>query len=233
MTNGTDQPTPEDLASELEELETNAGNAETGATEPEPETAPAPEPAPEAPADPGGDPQAVIEPEADKTIAQPVRTEAADTSAADKKAADSTRRRKAIADNPNPELFDDEEDARKAGIYDKLAAVQAELEEHLDAVESCKATARDLMAELYPHAQESDKLVDSVKGHIAAQKRIRKSRASSPARIAEILKAAGRSPIDQAFQVQRARGMGRPTRSQATPAADDQGGGSDANAGSE
>ncbi|MCK5317141.1 MAG: hypothetical protein KAJ55_04470 [Anaerolineales bacterium] len=217
MTNGTDQPTPEDLASELDELETNAGNAETGSSEPE--TAPASEPAPEAPADPAPD----------RTIAPPLNT-----AQADKKAADTTRRTRAIADSPAPDTTaSDAEEKRKAAIYEKLDAVQGDLLEAQAAVETCKGRARDLMAELYPHAQESDKLVDSVRGHIAAQKKLRASRASNPARIAEILKAAGRSPIDQAFHVQRARGMGRPTRSQAKPAADGQGDGSDANAGSE
>jgi len=217
MTNGTDQPTPDELASELEELETAAGNADTGSTEPE--TAPASEPAPEAPADPAPA----------QTIAPPLNT-----AQADKKAADTTRRKETIAASPTPDTsVEDAEDKRKAGIYEKLETVQGELVEALAAVDDCKARARELMAELYPHAQESDKLVDAVRGHIKAQKRIRASRATNPARIAEILKAAGRSPIDNAFHVQRARGMGRPTRSQAKPAADDSGGGSDANAGSE
>ncbi len=219
MTNGTDQPTPDELASELEELETAAGNAETGATDTE--TAPASEPAPEAPADP--------EPTPDRTIAPPLNT-----AQADKKAADTTRRKETIAASPTPDTsVEDAEDKRKAGIYEKLETVQGELVEALAAVDACRDRASELMAELYPHSAESDKLVDAVRGHIAAQKRIRASRATNPARIAEILKAAGRSPIDNAFHVQRARGMGRPTRSQAKPAADNSGGGSDANAGSE
>jgi len=218
-------PTTEELANELAATETES-----------PETAPDPAPAePEAPADtpadsdPPADPPADPEPEPEKTIAPPVRSAAQ----ADKKAADGSRRKKLIADSATPDLpVDEDEEKRKAGIYDELEKVQADLEEALAAVESCKGRARDLMAELYPHTTGSDKLVDAVRGHIKAQKKIRANRASSPARIAEILKAAGRSPIDQAFSVQRARGMARPTRSQAKPA-DDQGGGSDANAGSE
>ena len=234
-----EQPTTEELAKELEATETES-----------PETAPdsAPDPAePEAPAEPpdapdppapdpepdppGGDGEA----EPEKTIAPPVRS-AAQTSA-DKKKADGTRRKTAIADAATPELpVDEAEEKRKSDIYDGLEEVQAELEEAQAVVESCKARARDLMAELYPHTVGSDKLVDAVRGHIAAQKVIRKNRASNPARIAEILKAAGRSPIDQAFAVQRARGMARPTRGQPAPAAaatGDQGDGSNANAGSE
>ncbi len=239
MTNGTeDTPTTDELAKEL---------AATEGTD-SPETAPDPAAAdtaqPEAPAaqadppapDPEPDPPAG-DAEPDKTIAPPVKTQAPDTSQADKKAADTTRRKATIAAAPDlkPLPGEEEEEKRKAGIYDELETCQAELNEALAAVESCKGRARDLMAELYPHTGESDKLVDAVRGHIKAQKRIRLNRASSPARIAEILKAAGRSPIDQAFHVQRARGMGRPTRSQAKPATDagKTGGGSDANAGSE
>lgn len=217
-------PTTEELANELAATETES-----------PETAPVtdPDPAdPEAPAETPADPDPPApdpEPEPEKTIAPPVKSAAQ----ADKKAADGARRKKVIADSATPDLpVDEDEEKRKAGIYDELEKVQADLEEALAAVEACKGRARDLMAELYPHTTGSDKLVDAVRGHIKAQKNIRANRASNPARIAEILKAAGRSPIDQAFSVQRARGMARPTRSQAKPA-DDQGGGSDANAGSE
>lgn len=226
MTNGTnDTPTTDELAKEL---------AATEGTD-SPETAPDPAPVePEAPAaqadppapDPEPDPPAG---DTEKTIAPPLNT-----AQADKKAADTTRRKETIAASPTPDTsVEDAEDKRKAGIYEKLETVQGELVEALAAVDDCRDRASELMAELYPHSAESDKLVDAVRGHIKAQKKIRASRATNPARIAEILKAAGRSPIDNAFHVQRARGMGRPTRSQAKPAADNSGGGSDANAGSE
>jgi len=234
-----DNPTTEELAKEL------------AATEPETETLEAapvtdPDPAdPAAPADtpgvtdfsaadpdpPGGD----AEPE--KTIAQPVKAKAATSTAqADKKAADGSRRKKVIADSAVKDVPVDEAEAKRKGdIYDALEDVQKELEEALAAVENCKGRARELMAKLYPHTTGSDKLVVAVRGYVASQKKIRANRASSPARIAEILKAAGRSPIDQAFQVQRARGMSRPTRTPAAkaPATGDQGDGSNANAGSE
>jgi hypothetical protein len=215
MTNGTETPTTDELAKEL------AATEGTDSPETAPDPAPAEAPAPDAPAEPAAETPAPATPaaEPDKTIAPPVNG-----AQADKKAADTTRRKKAVADAPAVDTNDqDEEDARKAKIYDQLEAVQAEVDEHLDAVKSCKAQARDLMAELYPHSLQSDTLVDAVRGHIAAQKKIRASRASNPARIAEILKAAGRSPIDQAFHVQRARGARRPTRSPPKPAGGDSG----------
>lgn len=226
-----EQPTTEELAKELAATEPEASEtAPDSAPEETPEAeAPADTPAPDPPAP---DPEADPEPEPDKTIAPPVKSAAQ----ADKKKADGARRKKVIADSAIADLpVDEEEEKRKAGIYDELEAVQAELEEALAAVESCKGRARDLMAELYPHTTGSDKLVVAVRGYVASQKKIRANRASSPARIAEILKAAGRSPIDQAFQVQRARGMSRPTRTPAPAPAKtgDQGDGSNANAGSE
>jgi hypothetical protein len=222
MSDPNDTPSTEELANEL---------AATEGTD-SPETAPDPAPVePEAPAaqadPPAPDPEP--DPAPAKTIAPPLNT-----AQADKKAADTTRRKKVIADTETPELpLDEAEEKRKAGIRAAIEEVQEALTEALALAETCRADLRELMADLYPHMVDSDKLVDSVRGHIAAQKKIRANRASNPARIAEILKAAGRSPIDQAFHVQRARGMGRPTRSQAKPAADNSGGGSDANAGSE
>lgn len=223
-----EQPTTEELANELAATETET-------PETAPDSAPEETPASDAPAEtPAPDPPEP-DPEPDKTIAPPVKAKASSSAQADKKAADGSRRKKVIADSAIADLpVDEEEEKRKAGIYDELEAVQAELEEALAAVESCKGRARDLMAELYPHTTGSDKLVVAVRGYVASQKKIRANRASSPARIAEILKAAGRSPIDQAFQVQRARGMSRPTRNPAPkPATGDQGDGSNANAGSE
>lgn len=212
MNDTNDTPTTEELATEL------------AATETAPDPAPA---EPEAPAEPAVDQApAAVDPEPDPPAAEPAKTIAPPLNGAqaDKKTADATRRKTAIAAAPTPDMtVQDEAEARKGKIYDQLDAVQAELEEHLDAVKSCKAQARELMAELYPHSQGSDKLVDAVKGHIARQKEIRANRQSNPARIAEMLKAAGRSPIDQAFHVQRARGARRPTRSPPKPAGGDSG----------
>ncbi len=205
------QPTSDQLAAELEQIETAEANAETGASEPE--TAPAPEPAPEAPA----------EPTPDRTIAPP-------SAASEKKAADKPRHDAAIeAAPPHTSPLTEAEEKRRAAIQASLADVQIELDGHLKAIEDCRKASRDLMAELYPHTAESDTLVDAVRGHIAAQKTIRANRASNPARIAEILKAAGKAPIDAAFHRQRARGMARPTRTP-TPPAGGQGDGSSANA---
>lgn len=217
MNDQTDTPSTEELANEL---------AATEGTD-SPETAPDPAPAdtaePEAPAEPQADPTpdpelpAAAQPET--TIAAPVNG-----AQADKKVADTTRRKKAIADTVTPELpLDEEEEKRKASIRAAIAEVQEALDEALALAETCRGNLRDLMADLYPHMTGSDKLVDAVRGHVAAQKKIRANRASNPARIAEILKAAGRSPIDQAFHVQRARGARRPTRSPPKPAGDGSG----------
>ena len=213
MNDQTDTPSTDELAKELAATEGSAS----------PETAPDPAPAdtaePEAPAA-----QADPEPEVDPAPA-PEKTIAPNgsNSQAEKKASDTTRRRKAIADAPDlkPLPGEEEEEKRRASIRAAIDEVQEALDEALALAEECRGNLRDLMADLYPHLTGSDKLVDAVRGHVAAQKKIRANRASNPARIAEILKAAGRSPIDQAFHVQRARGARRPTRTPPKPAGGD------------
>ena len=104
-----------------------------------------------------------------------------------------------------------------------MEAVTRERDEFLTEAQGCQDQLTELSARLYPHAVKSDSLVDAVRGHIKAQKRIRANRATNPERIKEILKQAGKAPIDAAFHRQRARGMGRPTRkpmAQAKPAGD-------------
>lgn len=227
MQDNTETPSTEELASELSSIEGES---------PEPETAPETEPTPETPAEQAPEPtptptppepESEPDPPPDRVIAPPSSAQA------DKKASDSTRRKAAIAnaDRPSGEI-DEAEEKRRGAIQEKLEAVQLELESHLEGIEACRIAARGLMSELYPHMGESDKLVDAVRGHIAAQKIIRKNRASNPARIAEILKQAGKSPIDAAFSVQRARGMSRPTRTPVKPKGDE-GNGQAANAGQE
>ncbi len=224
--NENETPSTEDLAAELA-----ASESET----PEPETAPEPENTPpETPAEPATEPEPAApepvpepEPTSEREIAPPSSAQA------DKKSADSRRRKKIIADADRPaEVIDEAEEKRKADIQAKLAACQEEIDEALDTVSECRARAADLMAELYPHTAESDKLVDAVRGHIAAQKKIRANRASNPERIAEILKAAGKAPIDAAFHRARARGMSRPSRTPIKPKGDE-GTGSSASAGTE
>ena len=222
--NENETPSTEDLAAEL---------AATESETPEPETAPEPENTPpETPAEPATEPEPaapepVPEPTPEREIAPPSSAQA------DKKSADSRRRKKIIADADRPaEVIDEAEEKRKAAIQEKLAACQEEIDEALDVISECRARAADLMGELYPHTAQSDKLVDAVRGHIAAQKIIRKNRASNPARIAEILKQAGKAPVDAAFHRARARGMSRPTRTPVKPKGDE-GNGSSANAGQE
>ena len=216
MNDQTDTPSTEELANELAATE---GSEATLETAPDPAPADTAEPeAPAAQADPTPDPELPAAATSEKTIAPN-----GSNSQAEKKASDTTRRRKAIADAPElkPLPGEEEEEKRKASIRAAIAEVQEALDEALALAEECRGNLRELMADLYPHMTGSDKLVDAVRGHVAAQKKIRANRASNPARIAEILKAAGRSPIDQAFHVQRARGARRPTRSPPKPAAGD------------
>jgi hypothetical protein len=230
MPDENETPTTEELA---EELAAQEGDGE--------ETAPDPEPVPDAPAEPDPEPAAPTpespapdpEPEAEPTPEEPREIAPPSSAQADKKAADKARQKEAIkaADRPAAE-FDEAEEKRKAEIQAKLAEYQAELDDHVEGIEICRVRMRELMAELYPHTAESDKLVDSVRGHIAAQKKIRANRQANPARIAEVLKAAGKAPIDAAFHRQRARGQSRPTRTPMTAKADE-GEGSKAKAGQE
>jgi small-conductance mechanosensitive channel len=234
-------PTIEDLAAELNEVEDQAAEtapdpAEDGTdppadgteadeteTEPAPgetEAAPGETPAsePEAPGDaqeaPGDAQEAEVE-APDRTVAPPIRS-----AQAEKKTADATRRKKAIAAAPrppDPSEADLKEQARKEEIRAKMQAVQDELDDILELVEACRDELKNLSAQLYPHAVASDHLVLAVRGYVASQKRLRATRASAPEQIKRILEAAGKAPIDAAFQRQRARGRGRPTRTMVPP----------------
>lgn len=174
----------------------------------------------------------------DKTVI-PVQDQARPTSHKDKKAADKKRRDAAIAARPDVDMSDVEaEDERKAEIFELLAEVDDEEEAAQAVVDECHEKTRELMGELYPHTIKSDRLVDAVRGHIAAQKKIRAHRATNPERLKELLKQAGKAPIDAAFHVQRARGMARPKGPGRVPTAKppekkNEGDGSNANAGQE
>lgn len=213
--------------------ETDPAPAETPAPEapaPDPQ-APAPDPDPQAPPDapdaPATDPEAPEGDQADPGDAQedeeatPERTIAPPVGSvhASKRSADGKRRRKAIADAPRPADPSEEDieiQAAKEEIRAKMQLVQSELDETLDAAEACRDELKTLSALLYPHMGDSDRHVDAVRGYVASQKKIRAMRASSPEQIKRILEAAGKAPIDAAFQRQRARGMRRPVRSMPT-----------------
>ena len=241
-TTDNDTPSTEELANELAATEGGDGNDDAGATETE--TAPDPAPGPDAPADPAEtpdpaapsppdppaeDPKPEAEPAAEpREIAPPTKAQA------DKKTADTDRREKVIEATDRPrEAVDPDEEKRKNAIREEMEAVTDERDAFLDEAQACQERLTELSAALYPHSAKSDSLVDAVRGHIKAQKKIRANRASNPARIAEILKAAGKAPIDAAFHKQRARGMTRPRRSPAAPVKPPEGDGSSANAGQE
>ena len=172
-------------------------------------------------------------------------SQALTTSQSEKKAADKTRRDAMIAAQPEVDMSDIEaEDERKATLYAELEDIAEEKAAAQAVVDECQTETARIMGEIYPHTVKSDRHVDAVRAHIAAQKKIRAHRASNPERIKEILKLAGKAPIDAAFHRQRARGMTRPTRTPLRPggaaekpAADagtgDKGNGSSANAGQE
>ncbi len=154
------------------------------------------------------------EPEAEPKAAE-VETSSAVDARAEKQKADAERREKAIADAPrppDPSAEDLAEQERKAQLREKMAEIQDEVDDLEAAVQAKKEELRATSAELYPHLERSDHHVDAVKGYVESQKKLRATRASSPARIKAILEAAGRAPIDQAFQAQRARGAKRPAR---------------------
>ncbi len=213
--------------SEPEEGQDNAATPETGTDAPESAdggAASAPVPAePEAAAPPGRAPETA--PDEAATAADPVVDRARRDPQADKRAADKVRHDASLQDPPTPTAADEAEEKRKAGIREKLGAVQDTLEKALATVAACKEEATDLMGQLYPSLVKSDRPVDAVKGYVASQKALRKNRALEPARLKALLEAAGKAPIDAAFHRQRARGMGRPTRTAVkpeTPAAADQ-----------
>ena len=218
-----DTPSTEELAKELAATETVAGMKSAGNDTPE--TAPDPEPASDAPAETPSEAAASAHespadspaPEAKQTpepreIAPPSSTQA------DKKAAETKRRKRVIAKTERPDLADTEDEKRKNEIREAMEVVTRERDEFLAEAQGCQDQLTALSAELYPHVVKSDSLVDAVRGHIKAQKKIRANRATNPERIKEILKAAGKAPIDAAFHRQRARGMKRPTRTPITAA---------------
>lgn len=217
MQDTTDTPSTEELAKELAAIE--GGDNTT-------ETAPDPEPAPDAPAEPEQKPATPTPPESPadspepeaKPTPEPREIAPPSSAQADKKAAETKRRKSVIAKTERPDLVDTDEEKRKNVIREKMEAVTAERDDFLTEAQGCQDQLTELSVELYPHAAKSDSLVDAVRGHIKAQKKIRANRASNPERIKEILKAAGKAPIDAAFHRQRARGMKRPTRTQIKPA---------------
>ena len=194
-----DAPAPDDVA-------------ETGGDPPAPADVPETSPEEAAVAAAPGAPADVEEdPPVDKArAARKPRTDAQK----EKRKADDARRKAAIEATPRPKPTEAQEaDAkRKAGIQDELIEAEAEITEAEDHIASCKERCKELLNELYPQLGASDRHVDAVRGYIASEKKIRANRALQPARLKALLEAAGKSPIDAAFSVQRARGMARPTR---------------------
>ncbi len=189
-----------------------------------PTATPANDPA-EAEPDPGEDgpepPGRRADPPPDETPASdaaPAKRKPRTQAQKEKRKADTERRKKAIADAPrppDPSKEDEAEQKRKVDLREKMAEIQGEIDDLEAAVDERKEALTATSSELYPHLVRSDHHVDAVRGYIASQKELRRTRASNPARIKAILEAAGRAPIDLAFRAQRARGAKRPVRPQA------------------
>lgn len=206
---------------EPEESQETAETPDSGGSAPDPAgdaAASAPQPAAPEVA-PTADPPPDAAPDTGAQEAAPVVDRARRDPQADKRAADKVRHDASLQDPPAPTEADEAEEKRKAGIREKLGAVQDTLEKALATIDTCKEEARALMADLYPSLVKSDRPVDAVKGYVASQKALRKNRALEPARLKALLEAAGKAPIDAAFHRQRARGMARPIRSAVKPEA--------------
>lgn len=217
-----------------------------------PEEGETPEPAPDAPAEPTPDdaPADPAHPDglkaSDDLSALPVAPAPGPAAAAEaapvdkaraarkpnarqrKKTADAVAHKAAVDATPHPEPSkeEQEDEKRKAGLQDQLAECQAEMDDAEAAIVAAKDRTKEILNQLYPSLGASDRHVDAVRGYIASEKKQRANRALAPARLKAMLEAAGKSPIDNAFAAQRARGMKRPVRSPATAAAGagDQGG---------
>lgn len=160
---------------------------------------------------PGAVPAADAAPVEDK--ARKARKPRSDAQKAKRKA-DDARRKTAItaAQDARPKEVEDPEAERKAKIREELEAIDDDMNEALEHVAKCRARTKHLISELYPAMKANDRHVDAVRGYIAAEKKSRANRALAPARLKAMLEQAGKSPIDAAFSVQRARGFSRPTR---------------------
>lgn len=139
----------------------------------------------------------------------------------EKKAADKKRHDDAVAEGQanvpedSPEAVAEAE--RKAALFEKLEALDAEVAEHNEAIEKARAEMAEIMAEIYPQLGENDSHYDAVRGYLAASAKERANRAAQPQRIKQMLASLKMSPIDAAFSKQRARGMARPQRKVAKP----------------
>ena len=212
-----DDDKPEDTAPEPETSETPALEpdlAENEATS-APEPADPEEAATVAPPDSAPDPAPVA-------AAKPARKPRTDAQKAKRKADDARRKDAiAVAQANAPDVADDPDAKRKAGIREELQAVADDMEEAEAHLDKCRARTKELLAELYPAMKANDRHVDAVRGYVASQKNMRANRALAPARLKAMLEQAGKAPIDAAFSTQRARGFQRPTRTaQGIPAGD-------------
>ena len=174
------------------------------------------------PTDPApADPEPPVEPPEAEAKAAPATRKPRTTAQKAKRKADAERRKAAIAMSPrapDPSQEDEAEQKRKADLRDKMAGIQDEIDDLEAAAQAKKEELQATSSELYLHLKKSDRHVDAVKGYIASQKNLRATRQANPARIKAILEAAGKSPIDNAFSAQRARGMKRPDRPAAAQA---------------
>lgn len=196
----------------------------TTEAEPTPEQPQAePEPPIAATADPADDAaeDGEVEPEApavDK--ARRKRPVSGAALAAQKKKAEKIRREEAIeagkanAGEPDEALI--AEDERKQALMDEMEELDAEAQEADAVAAEARRKIALLLTSLYPQQGPNDPHHKAVRGYLTAASAERKNRALAPARLKEMLIAAGRAPIDNAFSRKAARGFNRPKRKLAT-----------------
>lgn len=204
------------------EAETPPEPESPGETEPE-TPPPPPEPDPDPEPGPESAPDADPEPEKAAPAVDIARRSRQPSARQRKQAADKERHDAAIEAAPRPEADPEAvaEEERKEAIQAKLAEEDAIIREAEETIAAARERTKELLAELYPSLEASDRHVDACRAYIESEKKLRANRALAPARLEAMLKQAGKAPIDAAFSAQRARGMRRPTRTPVQPPSGD------------
>lgn len=119
----------------------------------------------------------------------------------------------AVDDAPDPEVPDDAaraEDKRRKGIRAELEAIEHTRQNLQAQIDDLDERSARLLLELYPQSGESDTLTDAMRGYLESSKRDRQMRVSEPARLAALIDAAQKAPIDRAMMRRNTRGTARP-----------------------
>lgn len=136
------------------------------------------------------------------------------TASQEKKAADEARHKEALENTPRPEPDPELEAsiARKAELRKEIEDAQGRVDELQGKIDAEREFIQAKLLELYPTQAESDRPVDAIRGYLNRQAEERKNRPANRTMIENLLKTAGKAPVDAAFHHARARGTQRPTR---------------------